>query len=424
MFIKAVNGRKRKKNRIKGMTIPLRRDEFEALELNSRLELIMSLIPLALMVVGEELEQEIEQLAGRRYNRKEDPSTPRRHGHNPGTVKLLNQRVPIRVPRVRDANGECGLASYEKLHQGLPLDEVIFKRILRGISCRDYESVADAIPEAIGLSKSTVSKQFKKVSAEALANLDERHLSVYDIVAIFLDGKTFAEDTMVTALGVTMTGEKVVLGFVQTGTENSVALNDFLKRLLNRGLDISRGILAIIDGGKGLVSAVKTTFKKQVVIQRCQWHKRENVVSYLPKSEQETMRKRLQTAYKQATYEEAKAKLLAIRADLEERNLSAVQSLDEGFEETLALHRLGVFALLGISFKTTNGIESLHAFIEQRCAKVDYWKNASQKQRWLAAALQEIEPRLRRVKGYRHLHKLREALMRELGIAAVQVQAA
>ena len=85
----------------------------------------------------------------------------------------------------------------------------------------------------------------------------------------------------------------------------------------------------------------------------------------------------------------------------------------EGIEETLTLHRLGVYGVLG---RSDENFESVNALVEERCAKVDHWKNSSQRQRWLATALVDIEPRLRRVIGYRHLPKLREALKRELKI--------
>ena len=90
--------------------------------------------------------------------------------------------------------------------------------------------------------------------------------------------------------------------------------------------------------------------------------------------------------------------------------------MDEGFEESLTLHRLGVFALVGRSLKTTNVLESVNAQAEQRCGRVDHWKNSNQKHRWLAAALLDIEPRLRRLSGYRHLPSLRTALQKELKI--------
>ena len=101
---------------------------------------------------------------------------------------------------------------------------------------------------------------------------------------------------------------------------------------------------------------------------------------------------------------------------MDDRNQSAACSLAEGLDETLTLHRLGVAAVLGRSFNTTNCLESVNALVEERCAKVDHWQNSSQRQWWLATALVDIEPRLRKVRGYRHLTQLRDALQRELEI--------
>jgi transposase-like protein len=201
---------------------------------------------------------------------------------------------------------------------------------------------------------------------------------------------------------------------VETGTENESVLTPFLRELGERGLNRSQGLLFIIDGGKGLRAAVRQAFDSSALVQRCQWHKRENVVRHLPKGEQATWRRRLQRAYQRPTYAEAQAALHRLQKELENRNQSAARSLAEGLEETLTLHRLGLFAVLGLSFKTTNCLESINALVEERCAKVDRWTNSNQRQRWLASALLDIEPRLRKVKGYRHLPKLREALQRAL----------
>ncbi len=93
---------------------------------------------------------------------------------------------------------------------------------------------------------------------------------------------------------------------------------------------------------------------------------------------------------------------------------NAVASLDEGLEETLTLHHLGVFRELGTSLKTTNALEPIHARVESRIAKVDHWKNSEQKQRWLATALLDLEPRLRRIKNFRALPLLRVAFTRQI----------
>lgn len=405
-----------KKNKVLGEPHIISQEEYEEMELDGKVELIQALIPLGLMHVANLLEAEVAQLAGAKYSRSEGNPDLVRYGKNPTSVKLAGQRHPITVPRVRNRqiNQEVPLNSWHELKGSGEVDEILMNRVLYGISCRNYEKAAESVPGAIGLSSSTVSRQFVEASAEKLKALNERDLSAYDIVALYLDGKTFAEDTMVIALGVTMTGEKIILGFVQTGTENASVLTDFLNELRERGLRIEEGILAVIDGGKGLHAALKKAFKGYVLIQRCQWHKRENVVSYLPKQKQESMRRRLRKAQQKPTYEEAKKALKAIVKELGTQNLSAARSLEEGLEETLMLHRLGVFELLGLSLRTTNCLESINSQVEERCGKVDCWKNSSQKQRWLASALLDIEPRLRTLMGYRHLPLLREKIKQEL----------
>ena len=410
--------RMRKRKRCLGEVRVLRREEYQGLELNAKVELIRGLIPLGLMHVQMVLDEEVEALAGPRYAHV-DGVTGTRHGSNPGTVVLDGQRVPIRVPRVRSDQAEIPLRSYQGLHGTGAADDALLRRVLYGISCRNYEAAARAIPGAIGLSSSSVSRAFVEASAAKLKEFQERDLSKERYVALFLDGKSFADATLVIALGVTADGQKRFLGFVETDTENEKVLTPFLRSLVERGLDGSQGLLVVIDGGKGLRSAVRQVFKRSAV-QRCMWHKRENVVSYLPKSEQASWRRRLQRAYDRPTYTEAKQALMKLHRELEERNQSAAASLAEGLEETLTLHRLGVYELLGISFKTTNCIESANALVEERCAKVDAWKTSNQRHRWLATALLDIEPRFRRVRGHRHLSKLVTALRRTLNIKEQQ----
>ena len=409
--------RGRKKSRRLEPVQVIDRSAYTASNLDTRVELILGLIPLGLMHVQETLEAEVCELAGVRHARKADREAGRRHGSNPGSVRIGGQRLGIRVPRVRGDDGEIPLRSYQVLHAGGgAVDEVLLRRVLYGISCRNYERVAAVLPGAIGVSPSTVSRSFVAASAAVLKSFQERELSGEDYVAIFLDGKTFADATMVVALGITMTGEKRFLGFIETGTENAAVLSVFLRSLLARGLDISQGILVIVDGGKGLRSAVRKVFAKRALVQRCQWHKRENVVSYLPKREQAAWRRQMQRAMDRPTFAEARSALDDLVAELDVINQSAAASLREGIEEILTLHRLGVFAQLGRSLKTTNCLENVNGLIEDRCAKIDCWKNSNQRHRWLATALLDIEPRLRTVAGYRHLPKLRQALQCELKI--------
>ena len=385
------------------------------MDISMKVELIQALIPIGLWHVKEVLEEEVRNLAGERYKRQGIVGYDR-WGSQWGSVYLSDQKLPVLVPRVRDRWGEkeVRLKSYERLQEPRGADEGVLRRILHGLSCREYEACVGAVPEVFGLSGSTISRRYIRASAKAFREFCERRLEGYDFVGLILDGKSFGADEMIVALGVTVKGEKILLGFIQTGTENERVGREMLEELLERGLRMEEGFLCVIDGSKGLRKAVYEVFGNKALVQRCQWHKRENVVSYLPKTMQSSMRRKLQEAYEEPIYERAKAKLLKIRKELQLVNRSAVNSLDEGFEETLTLHRLGLFRELGISFKTTNCIESLMALIGQKTNKVDYWKNSDQKHRWLSAALLDIEPRLRKVKGYRYLRQLRIATQREI----------
>jgi transposase-like protein len=253
----------------------------DAATVDAKVALIQELIPLGLLHVAESLQQELEMLTGPRYARHGGEPGLVRYGSQPGSVYLADQKLGIEVPRVRDRrrNLEVPLCTYQRLQEPRRADGGVLRRILAGLSCREYRRCAEAVPEAFGLSASTVSRRYVQASSKKLAELSQRSLAAYDLVAVFLDGKTFAADTMVAALGVTIKGEKVVLGFVQTGTENAKVCTEFLKQLVERGLRHEDGLLVVIDGGKGLHKAVETVFGAAAAIQRCQWHKRENVVA-------------------------------------------------------------------------------------------------------------------------------------------------
>ena len=395
----------------------------EACAVDVRVAMIQALIPLGLKAVQELLNEEVVRLAGERYSRQGGVDGLARWGQQRGSVYLADQKVTVSVPRVRNTrcDQEVPLSPYARLQDARRADEAALRKVLKGLSCRDYASCVDTAAETFGLSASSLSRRFKRASAKKLQEFSERDLSKYDVVGLFLDGKTFGDDEIVIALGVTLSGEKVVLGFVQTATENELVCTQFLRGLVERGLDVSKGVLCVIDGGKGLRKGVTKVFAGQAAVQRCHWHKRENVVRYLPTGRQAEFRRKLQNAYQQPTYEKAKAALKKVRAELVTINQSAVASLDEGFEETLTLHRLGVIAELGTSFKTTNCIENLNSLVGQRTDKIDYWRNSEQKHRWLATAVLEIEPRLRKVRGHRHLPSLRTALQTLLKIRSEKV---
>lgn len=191
------------------------------------------------------------------------------------------------------------------------------------------------------MSQSTVSRTFIEESKKQLEEFEKRDLGLYDFVALVIDGKYLSRDNIVIALGVTITGIKVPLGFIQTTTENSEAVKGLLKNLIERNFHFEEGLPTIIDGSKGLRKAVEETFGNLSLTQRCQWHKRENVVGYLREEERDIYRGKLQRAYDEPDYETSKRRLLEVRDELKRINRTAANSLDEGLEETLTIHRLG-----------------------------------------------------------------------------------
>ncbi len=266
-----------------------------------------------------------------------------RWGRQNGSVYLRDQKFPIRVPRVRDvaADQEVSLQAYQRLQKPFN-DEESMRRLLHGLSTHKYQESSSLAAEALGISASNLSKKFKKCSGDKLQQLQNRSLKQYDILAIFIDAKRYADDGIIVGVGVTMDGKKVVLGVEHVHSENARAIEQWIERLIERGLTFEHGILFIIDGSKEIKKAIERKFSVYALIQRCRWHKRENVVAYLDEAQQAVFHRRLQDAYAQTTYKEAKAALMQLHQELEKFNASAANSLLEGLEETLTIHHLGL----------------------------------------------------------------------------------
>lgn len=193
----------------------------QGLDQESRLAMIQMLIPLGLRAVEEELQAEVVELAGGRY--RHNQGSIKRWGQNPGSVFVGDQKLKISVPRVRntETRKELPLKAYQRLQEPSHVDEVALSRVINGISQGKYSRAAEIVPETFGISKSAVSQKFIRASAKRLQEFLTRDLSKHDIVAIFIDGKFFAENELVIALGVTLSGEKLLLGFVETSTKNT-----------------------------------------------------------------------------------------------------------------------------------------------------------------------------------------------------------
>ena len=379
-------------------------------EFDVKMTVIQELIPLGLKAVADELQSEVKRLAGEKHSRAGNNA---RWGYQDGSVYLRDQKFPIKIPRVRDVdlNQEVPLETYGRLQVPFDDDKGALRRLLHGLSTHKYNESVSLATEAFGISASNLSKKFKRGSADKLKELQERSLKDHDIVAIFIDAKRYADDGLMVALGVTIDGYKIVLGIEQIHSENARAIEQWLDRLIERGLKFEDGILFIIDGSKGIRKAIERKFSVYAMIQRCRWHKQENVVAYLDDSQKVIFRRRLQDAYSKTTYKEAKATLEALCNELEAVNISAANSLCEGLEETLTIHHLGLSPELAKSLSMTNCIESVMSQMGQYTDKVDRWHNSDQILRWTATALLDIEPRLNRIIGYRYLNILRTKLL-------------
>ena len=382
-----------------------------------KMALIEHHMELARMLVREILDEEVCQLAGERYSR-DKPYGGRysRWGSNPGSVRIGEERVPVEVPRVRDNyEQQCHrLESYQALHGGVELSDHLYDNVLLGLATGDYDRVASQFVDGFGLSQSSVSRAFQERSRQALEEFERRSLKDHDFVGLWIDGKTQAKEQIVIALGLTIKGEKVPLGFVQATTENGPVVKGLLRDLVGRGFSFTEGLLCVIDGSKALTSAVKEVFGDCAVIQRCQWHKRENVVSYLNEADKETYRRRLQKAYQEPDHDQAMKALMEIHRELKPMNLSAANSLMEGLKETLTLQRLGLFDLLGKSLKTTNCIENMNSQLTKYTGRIKHWRSSDQRHRWVAAGLLEIEKKMRCIDNFKQLPLLRKSLQEEI----------
>lgn len=379
-------------------------------DLDTKVSLIQSLIPLGLQAVSEELEKEIEML----LHNPDQRNTI--WGENPGSVYLQDQKLPIMVRRVRDRyqNEERPLKLYHKLQKPYLCDKKIFLKLLNGISMHKYKESAELVPEVFGLSASNMSKRFKNSAEDALKKLNTRNLSEYDFICVFIDGKRYAEDGLLVTLGVTTQGYKIILGIDHVHSENKLAITQFFDRLIERGLSYKDGILFIVDGSKGIIKAIEEKFQEYGFIQRCIWHKEQNVCSYLAKHQEALCKMELKKAFKATSYKEALKALEGLYNRLSITNQSAANSLMEGLDQTLTLHKFGLSPELCKSLNNTNPIESVMSQLAIYTDKVDRWQSSGQILRWTAAGLLQIEPNLRKIRGYRYLHLLRFKLKGEI----------
>lgn len=356
--------------------------------------------------------EEVRQRTGDRYDH--DGGDAYRWGRQPGYAMFAGRKVPIDKPRVRSkkTGREIELDSYRQFQQDVRLEQAVMDQMTLGLSTRNYEPSIRAMCEGYGIRKSSVSRRFITASKKELDELMSRDVGKLDLCALFIDGIERGGQCLIVAVGVDRQGMKHCLGLWQGATENGTIAKALLQDLIRRGLKPEKRYLFIIDGAKSLSSAVRKTFAA-AEIQRCQLHKRRNVEDHLPETHQADVDRRIRTAYQMKGYTEAKAELEKVVRYLDGLNPSAARSLEEGLEETLTLHRLGIPDLLRTSLNTTNIIESSLSRVDHLLRRVKRWNGGDHVQRWTATALLHAEKRFRKVKGFRDMEVLLRVLSRK-----------
>ena len=372
-----------------------------------------------LQVMTALMENDVTGLAGPKGKHNADRVAVR-HGHDRGSVTLGGRRVPIERPRVRaaDGSGELPVPAYQLFSSTEALGRLAMEKMLAGLSSRRYgpvglEPVGEQVTAtARSTSKSAVSRKFVAQTETALAELLSADLSQLDLVALMVDGVHFAETCCVVALGIDLQGNKIPLALVEGATENATLVTELLVGLRERGLDVTRPILACLDGAKALRRAVIDVFDSPV-IQRCQLHKVRNVRDKLPQRLRPGVERRMRAAYHADSALAAEALLNALARELDKTHPSAAASLREGLDETLTVLRLGVPPTLARTLRSTNA-ESMISICRTKSGNVKRWRDGQMALRWCAAGMVEAGKQFRRVNGHLHLPALRAALEREV----------
>jgi len=377
-----------------------------------------------LQVMAQLMEADVSAVCGPRG--KHDPQrAATRHGTEAGSVTLGGRRVPITRPRVRgaDGSGELAVPAYELFTSTELLGRMVMERMLAGVSTRRYPAALEPVGQQVtgqsrSTSRSAVSRKFVAMTEHALAGLLARDLTDLDLVAIMIDGVHFADHLCVVALGIGIDGTKHPLALVEGPTENTTLVRGLLVGLRERGLDVTKPILAVLDGAKALAAAVKEVFDHPVIA-RCQLHKLRNVRDHLPEKMRGPVGRRMRAAYHADSALEAEAMLEALATELDKPHPGAAGSLREGLAETLTVLRLDLPPTLARTLRSTNAVESMISICRDHARNVKRWRDGQMALRWCAAGMVEASSQFRRVNGHLHLPVLRTALERHVAAQSV-----
>ena len=342
------------------------------------------------------------------------------HGNAKGSVVLGGRQVKTQRPRGRTTAGtEIELDTWKAFSSADLLNSLVVERMLAGVATRRHIDVAEPVGGELesrskSMSKSAVSRRFVSATTKAMSELMERDLSGLDVAVLMIDGLDVAGSCVVVSLVITTDGTKVPVGLWLGDTENKTVVTALLADLVSRGLDTESGVLCVIDGAKALAAGIKKVFGDAAAIQRCVLHKRRNVEGHLPQELAGAMSKRLALIFAQPNAAKGLAAAKSLAKELEADHPDAAASLREGLDDMFTVRRLGVGGTLAETLTSTNCIESMISIAKRTTGRVTKWKDGSMKKRWIAAGMLEAERSFRRVRGYKGMPKLVDALQREL----------
>ena len=349
------------------------------------------------------------------------PDTHRRAvraGNTRSSVVLGGQRIDVRRPRARAKDaGELELPSYTWAAGADPLDAATMAAIAAGASIRRYATTLEPLPpseRARSVSRSATSRRFVALSQEQLREWLLRPLGALDLPVVMIDGIHFHERVILVALGIDAQGNKHVLGLREGSTESTRVVRALLSELIERGLHAERARLWVIDGGKALRKAIVEIFGASALIQRCQEHKRRNVIDHLPEDLHLSVGRAMRQAWDSADAQLAKRQLVRLAASLQAKHPGAAASLREGLEETLTVQALGITGALYRTLRTTNPIENLNGSIAHYTRNVKRWRDGEMTLRWVASALSDAKDRFRKLRGHRDMKQLIDTLNKRL----------
>jgi putative transposase len=364
-------------------------------------------------VLDAMMEQDREHLCGPRWKRDPERGAGRA-GTTPSAVTLGGRRIGVDRPRVRNRAGqEVELPSFTFASSRDALDDRTLDAIACGVSTRKYRRSLERLSEDMedqSVSKSAVSRRFVALSQKQMIRWLTTPLEDRVFPIVMIDGIVLGDHTILIALGIDTDGKKQILGLREGATENSRVAKALLRDLIDRGLSQEQARLFVIDGSKAIRTAIRKIFGHLGVVQRCQLHKRRNVLGHLPEHLHASVSAVLAEAWAMNDASVAQRRLERLASSLEANHPGAAGSVREGLAETLTLQRLGISGALYRKLRTTNAIENLNSGIATYTRNVKRWQGGSMVVRWVSAAIQEAEKKFRRVQGYRDIEKLMKAL--------------